>query len=362
VAFVKLAHRSVVAILFVVGVLFSASIADASGSRLVYGRATGANTCPDEAELRAAVKARLGYDPFFPWADQTVVVQIVSKPNRRVSGKVYVVDVQGHASPEREFTTTVEECHELLLALSLAIVIAVDPLYGTPSAAPAPDKRPPSESDEANRQTAPTATNGSASSTSPTTTPPQNNPPTGPAKPAATDAAFADRGAAARPATPVAIQLGGGPLLGTGLTPGISSGFIPFVRARIGWGSIAVEGRYEVPVWTPSATDRTTVLVWGGAITPCLHWKILGFCGTTFLARYRAEGLDPSTQPDAAFFASAGVRVGAEIPISPGAWAFVRGEGLVNLTRHDLFLAGSRIWQVPPLGVTLSAGAVVSIL
>jgi hypothetical protein len=57
-----------------------------------------------------------------------------------------------------------------------------------------------------------------------------------------------------------------------------------------------------------------------------------------------------------------GARIGAEIPITPGVWGFLRADGLVNLTRHDLFLAGSRIWQVPPLGVTLSAGAVVSIL
>jgi hypothetical protein len=32
--------------------------------------------CPDEPALRKAVAARVGYDPFFPWAEQTVVVQI----------------------------------------------------------------------------------------------------------------------------------------------------------------------------------------------------------------------------------------------------------------------------------------------
>ncbi|MGH7440137.1 MAG: hypothetical protein ACRENE_30975, partial [Polyangiaceae bacterium] len=45
-------------------------------ARLVYSRTTEASSCPDEAELRKAVATRLGYDPFFSWARQTVVVQI----------------------------------------------------------------------------------------------------------------------------------------------------------------------------------------------------------------------------------------------------------------------------------------------
>src|SRR5687767_15544352 len=106
--------------------LLAANAGAAGGSRLVYGRASGAGLCPDESELRAAVRARLGYDPFFPWADQTIVVHVASRPNRRLSGKVYLVDSQGRASPEREFTTTADECNELVLALALAIVITLD--------------------------------------------------------------------------------------------------------------------------------------------------------------------------------------------------------------------------------------------
>ena len=357
------APRSIGAFLFVLGLLLIPEKADAApGSRLVYGRAAGANTCPEEAELRAAVRARLGYDPFFPWADQTVVVHVAAKPNRKLSGKVYVVDAQGRASPEREFTTAVDECQELILALSLAIVIAVDPLHGSVSgAAAAADKRAPPESDDSRAQPSP-----SASSTS------EPKPPAAAtassqesalsAKPAAVDSTFADRGTTASPPLPVAYQLGVAPLLGAGQTPGISGGLVGFVRARIGMGSIAVEGRYEVPVWTPSELDNTSVLLWGGSITPCLHWKLFGFCSTVLLARYRAMGLDSASETARAFFASGGLRVAAEMPIGPSVWAFVRAEGLVNFTRHDLIFAGNRIWQVPAIGFTLSAGAVVSIL
>ena len=358
----KRAPRSIGAILFVLGTfLFSANAEAAPGSRLVYGRATGATTCPDEAELRAAVRARLGYDPFFPWADQTVVVHVAARPNRKLNGKVYVVDAQGRASPEREFTTSVDECQELILALSLAIVIAVDPLHGTVSAAAPPaDKRATPDSDESRAQAASNAASASeaGSAASVATISSQASAAAAPATPAGTDGTFADRGRAVSPAIPVTVQLGAGPLLGTGLTPGISSGLVPFVRARIGYGSIAAEGRYEVSVWTPSDLDPAAVSLWGGAITPCLHWKVMGFCSPVLLGRYRAEGLETAT----AFFASAGLRVGAEIPMAPTVWGFLRAEGLINFTRHDLFFAGDRIWQVPALGFSLSAGAVVSIL
>jgi hypothetical protein len=45
-------------------------------ARLVYTRSADAASCPDEVALRSAVSARFGYDPFFAWAKQTVLVEI----------------------------------------------------------------------------------------------------------------------------------------------------------------------------------------------------------------------------------------------------------------------------------------------
>jgi hypothetical protein len=53
-----------------------ASAAHATPSmRVVYQRGQSVEHCPDEAALRGAVEQRLGYDPFFPWADRTIVVR-----------------------------------------------------------------------------------------------------------------------------------------------------------------------------------------------------------------------------------------------------------------------------------------------
>ncbi len=59
--------------------LFSWSTARAAASsRLVYGRGPGTENCPNEAVFRQAVVARVGYDPFFPWAELTVVATSLS--------------------------------------------------------------------------------------------------------------------------------------------------------------------------------------------------------------------------------------------------------------------------------------------
>ncbi|MEO6602920.1 MAG: hypothetical protein ABIQ16_23750, partial [Polyangiaceae bacterium] len=41
-------------------------------SRLVYARGPGAEQCPEQSVVRAAVASRLGYDPFFPSSDKTI--------------------------------------------------------------------------------------------------------------------------------------------------------------------------------------------------------------------------------------------------------------------------------------------------
>src|SRR5262245_23079712 len=48
----------------------------AASARLVYLRGPGAEQCPAEDAVRAAVRARLGYDPFFTWARDTLFLEI----------------------------------------------------------------------------------------------------------------------------------------------------------------------------------------------------------------------------------------------------------------------------------------------
>jgi hypothetical protein len=370
--------------LFVVGaLLFAGAVEAAVGSRLVYGRAPGITLCPDESELRAAVRARLGYDPFFPWADQTIVVHLASRPNRRLSGKVYLVDSQGRASPEREFTTTADECSELVLALALAIVITLDPLHGsTASQASVSSAAPPSPAMSATpanghggegRVANGTTGSGEIAASPPSGASNANNRPTASNSNSGAISAVApgigvgsDSGLGARQSAVasavVKLEAGGGAIAAAGTMPGISAGFIPFVRARHGVGSVAVEGRYEFSALNWVNGDRVSVSLLGGSVVPCFHLGLVAGCASFLLGRYHAEGLDVAPKEAAALFAAAGLRVGAEIAVGSSTWAFIRGEGLVNLTRHELTTSEEPLWRVPVLGFTLSAGAFASIL
>src|SRR5205823_12136080 len=122
-------------------------------ARLIYVQQSGAERCPDEQQLRSAVAARLGYDPFFPTAQQTVIAEI-SHAKRGFRGRVEVVDDAGHARGERVIDSASEDCAEMMRSLALAISIAVDDLDVAPAVkSPAP---PPSSSPAAPAPAPPT--------------------------------------------------------------------------------------------------------------------------------------------------------------------------------------------------------------
>src|SRR5579859_7626471 len=68
----------------------SPSAIAAPSARLVYARGPGASSCPDESALRQAVVARIGYDPFFPWAPLTISVELTGTPGGGLQGRVLV--------------------------------------------------------------------------------------------------------------------------------------------------------------------------------------------------------------------------------------------------------------------------------
>jgi hypothetical protein len=284
-----------------------------------------------------------------------------------MTGKVYLVDAQGRASPEREFTTGEAECQELVLALALAIVMTLDPLHGSTVAPPAPTVPTPPKApatDGAAGDPAIPMASGNASDGSNAqrdgASPLAVAPSTPPLGRSSTDRVSAGTDPfAARVPT---LQLGLGPFVANGVTPGISTGFIPSIRGLSGEISVSIEGRFEIPLWSSFDSDRADVSHVGAAIVPCWHWKRVTGCPTLMLGEFRAEGREGASRRDVALFAAVGARTGAEVSIGPRSWAFLRAEVLVNLTRHQLVLAEEPIWKVPSVGFTLSAGALTSIL
>ncbi|MET0790445.1 MAG: hypothetical protein ABW061_02900 [Polyangiaceae bacterium] len=142
-----------------------ASAAPGDATRLEYARSDGAGGCPDQASLQRAVVQRLGYDPFFHAAHQTVAVDITDVGSKLLA-RMRLVDEQGIIRGSRELNEQLGNCDELVASLALAISIALDPsaalgepLVGDPDsdAAPIPKKEAAQSRAESPAALAPTA-------------------------------------------------------------------------------------------------------------------------------------------------------------------------------------------------------------
>jgi hypothetical protein len=119
----------------------------AENVRLVYVRETGAESCPDEPEVRRSVAARLGYDPFVDGPGRVVRV-VLSLAARRLRASIEITDENGDLLGTNQLSPRVRNCDTLASAIELAIALAIDPLLASgpvhaPSPSPSPEPPPP---------------------------------------------------------------------------------------------------------------------------------------------------------------------------------------------------------------------------
>ncbi|MEO7035262.1 MAG: hypothetical protein ABI548_15175 [Polyangiaceae bacterium] len=135
-----------------IGLLWASRAGAAPGdaTRLEYARSDRAGRCPDEVALKSAVAQRLGYDPFFHAARQTIVVQITDVDSG-LRAQMRLIDEQGIIRGSRELNDRLEHCDELVASLALAISIALDPsaALGGPQAVDAVAEGAPTPKKEA---------------------------------------------------------------------------------------------------------------------------------------------------------------------------------------------------------------------
>jgi hypothetical protein len=120
-------HRRFVWAMSAISTCLIASAATAfPTSRLTYVRNKGAELCPPEEVVRTEVATRLGYDPFFVWAERTIVAQVWREP-KGYRAAVQLVDAKGLVSGSRALRSQSDDCSELVKAAALAISISIDP-------------------------------------------------------------------------------------------------------------------------------------------------------------------------------------------------------------------------------------------
>jgi hypothetical protein len=307
-------------------------------TRLVYARTPEASDCPDEAALAAAVAARLGYEPFSPWGDQTILATVTRRGGALV-GRAELVDHDGIAQGSREVQNP--QCNELILALALAISITLDPLHvASPApAAPSPPAALPMPPDDI--------------ATPQETRQPVVSPPVTPRD----RTVVLHRSPKAERMT---WHVGAAAIGALEAAPHLALGGRLALTARRGRWSLSVEGLRTLPS-TQSGGDggQVQVTLLSAALAPCFR-LVGGFslCGLGSLGWTRAEGQRvDSPRAESVLHATAGGRALLGVPLGPTFELSGNLDVAANLNRPSFQLDNADVWRPGPLVAMLGIGA-----
>ncbi len=94
--------------------------------RFAWARDEGAESCPDEADVRRAVTDRVGRDPFLDGAPNSIDA-IIRRTPTGYTARFFVRGPNGESLGTRELTSAAPTCGPITEALALALAIVVDP-------------------------------------------------------------------------------------------------------------------------------------------------------------------------------------------------------------------------------------------
>jgi hypothetical protein len=320
----------VAALLFLL--LFVVRAEASPSARLVYSRATHAEACPDEEALRRAVAARVGYDPFFPWAPLTVVAQ-VERRGDRFFGRVEVVDEHARGRGSRELSSDHDDCSELISAMALAISIVLD----TESAGVRP---------------------------SPVTA---GDPPVAPAPlptiviaPSPEVLHDEPRAPTVRDSSDTSWRTSAGAEMSSsvGLTPSVALGPALFGALRRGAFSLGLEVSFADGV-ANARSARGGVHAWAlsGSVVPCFHVGPAFGCGVALIGVLDGAGSEiASARSASAPILGGGARVGIQSRLGEVFFFRLHADVLANFTRTTMQLDGEAVWSAPIAFATFGAG------
>jgi len=302
----------------------------ASHYRLLYVRDAGTASCPDEMELRLAVVARLGYDPFSPNASGALYARI-GQQDGELTGSVELVDENGMSRGKRELQAPTGDCVQIGHALALSISIAIDPEQAaehqresaTNLARPAPRQAPlPLSQDEEkahDRQ--------------------RDKPP--PSRVSQRDSLALS-----------AITL-------VGVAPAAAFGGALWYEHSLGSLALVAGARFaSAPSGDVRAGAALQLKLAAGDLGLCwlaspLEACAIGMAGASWVTGGQVRSPRTSVGPFVAF----GARLALVAPLSKSVGLFAAGEGLGVTTRVRAEVDGARVWDALPLAAGLVLGA-----
>ena len=340
-------RRSVAAALAVTVVtaamLVTKSAKAAPSARLVYVREKGAEKCPDEAAVRAAVIMRLGYDPFRPEAIATLFAE-VRRDAGAFHGRVKLVDEDNVARGARELDHP--RCAELVDAMALTMSIAIDPRSLVAPLAPVAQDTPSNEEP-------------ATESPDPTPAPlPLDVPvPVRVRVPARVPVQEQARPPASPPPhffaslSPTAT-FGSAPATAIGLVGSFGLQSRPF--------SLAVEARGDLPSATDVPRGTVSTSLFAATLAPCFLRGIATVCALGSVGRLLAEARGiQNPRSDSALHALGGGRVGVAESLTKAVELRANADVLYALTPQVLQIDGQEAYTLPRLSVQLALGVAI---
>ncbi|MCA9671897.1 MAG: hypothetical protein KC503_40135 [Myxococcales bacterium] len=302
--------------------------AKGKGLRLVLSRQRGAERCPGADATRAAVAARLGYQPFSAAAAPTLAVRY----RKRAAGMWAVIemaDASGKRLGKRELSAQGEGCEELGRRVALAIAIAIDPLASARPVKREPDSIPVFP---------PRATSNE----------PPAAPPLPPPAPAVT------RSPAAKPArSTFQLSAGVGGLFAVGAAPSVNGGFRVGLRLRWRQVSLGLAGRFDLPGATDVAGGgEVSAGLVVGELCGCYHFGPLLGCALLDAGALRGAGRGLAGAENVTLgYVAIGGRAAWDIHIISRFSVMLHADLLGALTRLALRDTQSReaFWETPAL-------------
>ncbi len=298
--------------------------------RLLYTRGPGAEACPEQAAVRDAVAARIGYVPFDERAARLVIVAVASA-SPTLHARIELGVPTGTIVGLRELSSTSRDCKELAAAVELALSIAIDPLSFT---RPAGARPPPSSRAHLRAEAQGSAPRSEVRATA---SPPVEE----------------------RPRLQIAASVGG--VLAIGSAPSVAGGIALQGRLQWRWASIALEGRVDLPAYLDVAGGRVSTSLLLASVLGCGHYRWLFGCLEVGAGAMRAAGHGiPDAESVTLAYAAGGVRLGTELPLHRLFALRLHGDLLAVFTRATLRETSTRaeIWSTPAVSGAFGMAAV----
>ncbi len=308
--------------------------------RLTYDRTPAAMSCPDETQLREAIAARLGSDPFSIEGKRLLQIAI-DRHDDTYEARITLVSEPGAGGGERVLRSTSPECRDLAAAITLTVSMALDPLApgsaGAATAAAAPWDPPGATAPAAETTAVGTAAAASAS-----------HPSEGPAF--EVSAAFLGAvGVAATPSLGVALQ--------------VAVAWPSFSLGLEGDVGLPVDQQTPSPMY-PNGSVETSQLT--ATVVPCLTRWHLGVCGLISVGASHAIAKNGPTIDGSSSlpFVGLGGRLFGSLPLLDWLEARLQLDLLGQVTQTSINLTTSNsmttttVWSSPPVSGSLALAMV----